>query len=66
MMVKIIPAKIEVYHHYEQNRTSLKSAYNMRDVLLITSRGNFEFSILLPGREIYFLGLGNAFLYEFL
>ncbi len=67
MIVKIVPAKIEFYHHYKQNRASLKSAYNMREVLLITSTGNFEFSILLPGREIYFLGLGNAFLYyEFL
>ena len=29
----------------------------MQEVLIMTCTGNFYFSILLPGREIYFLGL---------
>ncbi len=31
----------------------------MQEVLLVTCTGNFCFSILLPGREIYFLGLNR-------
>ncbi len=55
-----LAAKIEIYHYYEQNRTSLKSIYSMQEVLFMTCTGNFYFSILLPGREIYFLGQGLA------
>ncbi len=54
---KLCTAKIENYHHYELYRTSLKPIYSMQEVLLVTCTGNSYFSILLPGREIYFLGL---------
>ncbi len=50
--VKIVPAKTEVYHHHKQNQTFLKSIYIVGRTFY-----SFLFLILLPGREIYFLGL---------
>ncbi len=40
---KLCAAKIEIYHYYEQNCTSLKSIYSMQEVLLMTCTGNFYF-----------------------
>ena len=51
IFVKIVCCKSEIYYHYEQNCTSLP------EILLMICTESFYFSILLPGRQIYFLGL---------